>query len=115
MAALARDHPKVVSERPRQRLVHHPRLADIALDRSDHDATRSGYQQALPLYQRAGESYSIGWAHRRLARLTPGAEREAHLAAAREAWRSIDRPDLPEPISPIKTGHAFGTTARREF
>lgn len=46
MAALARDHPKIVSERPRQRLVRHLRLADIALARSDHDAARSGYQQA---------------------------------------------------------------------
>jgi tetratricopeptide (TPR) repeat protein len=69
-------------------------LADIALERPDHDAARSGYQQALPLYQQIAEPYSIGGAHRRLARLTTGTEREAHVAAASEAWQSINRPDL---------------------
>jgi hypothetical protein len=28
------------------------------------------------------------------ARLTTGTEREAHVAAAREAWQSINRPEL---------------------
>ena len=69
-------------------------LAHIALERSDHDTARDGYQQALSLYQRAGDPYSIGGAHRRLARLTSGAERDAHVAAARTAWLSINRPDL---------------------
>ena len=67
-------------------------LAHIALERSDHDTARDG--QALSLYQRAGDPYSIGGAHRRLARLTSGAERDAHVAAARTAWLSINRPDL---------------------
>ena len=30
----------------------------------------------------------------RLAELAEGAERTAHVAAAREAWTSIERPDL---------------------
>jgi hypothetical protein len=41
----------------------------------------------LALYQQIAEPYSIGWAHHRLARLTTGTEREAHVAAAREAWQ----------------------------
>ena len=48
----------------------------------------------LALYQQIAEPYSIGWAHHRLARLTTGTEREAHVAAAREAWQSINRPEL---------------------
>jgi hypothetical protein len=37
---------------------------------------------------------SAGHAHVRLARLSTGEARRAHLAAAREAWSVLDRPDL---------------------
>ena len=51
-------------------------------------------QQALELYHRIPEPYSIGQTHRRLARTASDeAERSRHLDAAREAWRSIDPPD----------------------
>jgi hypothetical protein len=39
-------------------------------------------------------SYSIGVTRVRLAESTEGAGRAVHVAAARAAWTSIDRPDL---------------------
>ena len=69
-------------------------LGDIALARSQHEAARRLWNDALDLYGRIPEPYSVGQTHRRLARISEGEERRAHVAAAREAWVSIDRPDL---------------------
>ncbi len=70
------------------------RLGDIAraLERSD-EAERT-YRDALGLYERIPEPYSIGGTHLRIAQITSGATRADHVAAARAAWLSIDRPDL---------------------
>ena len=69
-------------------------LGDIAREQQQPDAAREHYVAALALYRRIPEPYSIGSTHHRLARLGDGAERATHAAAAREAWTSIDRPDL---------------------
>ncbi len=70
-------------------------LGDIALAQSDHTGARKQFEDALVLYQRIPEPYSIGWSHRRLARLASDVgERSRHVEAARAAWLSIDRPDL---------------------
>jgi tetratricopeptide (TPR) repeat protein len=78
-------------------------LGDIALARSDHDGARTRYLEALTLYERIAEPYSIGGAHLGLARVTGGAERAAHVAAARAAWMSIGRADLVEKFLPPGT------------
>ncbi|HEX5750884.1 MAG TPA: tetratricopeptide repeat protein [Archangium sp.] len=73
-------------------------LGDIALARSPHEA-RDLFEQALSLYMLIPEPYSIGQTHRRLARIAPSAEaRRRHIIAARQAWESIDRPDLVQEL-----------------
>jgi tetratricopeptide (TPR) repeat protein len=69
-------------------------LGDVLCRQNDWSAAREHYEAALALYARIPEPYGIGAAHFRLVELTDGAERTAHVAAAREAWTSIDRPDL---------------------
>jgi tetratricopeptide (TPR) repeat protein len=69
-------------------------LGDIARGQGDAAAAGQRYQEALALYERIADPYSIGGTHRRLALVSTGADRAAHLAAARAAWQSIDRPDL---------------------
>jgi hypothetical protein len=57
-------------------------LGDLAPARPDHDAARTAWQQALALCTRIPEPYGVGWGHHRIA---TGAERAAHIAAARQA------------------------------
>jgi tetratricopeptide (TPR) repeat protein len=69
-------------------------LGDVALRRTQHGAARAAWQQALVLYGRIPDPYSVGRTHHRLARISSGAAQAEHVAAARQAWTSIDRPDL---------------------
>ena len=76
-------------------------LGDIARERGDPDGAAKLWSQALELYGRIPEPYSMGHAHRRLARVAKvPEERVEHLAAARQAWRSIGRQDLVEKFVP---------------
>jgi hypothetical protein len=70
------------------------RLGDIASDRSDHDSARTHYETTLAIYERIPEPYSIGRAHRRLARIAADDGRRRHVDAAKEVWQSIGRADL---------------------
>ena len=71
------------------------RLGDIDAANEDIASARRRWSDALALYGRIPDPYSIGQTHLRLARhaATP-AEAAAHREAARRAWTSIDRPDL---------------------
>jgi hypothetical protein len=68
-------------------------VGDVARARDDDDAARSHFRQALALYESVHRTDNIALAHERLARVTGGAERAAHVAAAREAWSAMDLPD----------------------
>jgi hypothetical protein len=64
---------------------------------SDQETARARYTRALEIYQGIGEFYSIGWAHRALARLeSSGPACDHHMQAARQAWTEIGRYDLIE-------------------
>ena len=69
-------------------------LGDVARALSQDADARQRYEQALALYQRLEDQYSIGGAHRQLARLATSHDRARHVQAAREAWLKADRPDL---------------------
>jgi tetratricopeptide (TPR) repeat protein len=71
------------------------RLGDIARARSEHEQARGRYEQALSMYARIPEPYSMGMTHYCLAHLAPSdPDRLHHVAAARQLWTQIDRPDL---------------------
>ena len=69
-------------------------LGEIEHSEGRAEAACALYEQALALFGRIAEPYSIGVTRVRLAEATRGATRAAHVAAARAAWTSIDRPDL---------------------
>ena len=72
-------------------------LGDIDKAKNDFAQACGRWRQALGLFVRIPEPYSIGAIHLRLARCAATPEEAAeHREAARQAWESIDRPDLIE-------------------
>jgi tetratricopeptide (TPR) repeat protein len=70
-------------------------LGEVALASSRYEEARQSFEQALFLYRRIPELYSIGWTYQKLAKIALSSEeRRLYVAAAREAWLSINRPDL---------------------
>jgi tetratricopeptide (TPR) repeat protein len=69
-------------------------LLEVADLEASAEAKRALLLDALDSHSRFGNPRWIGEAHRRLARISDGEERREHVAAAREAWTSIDRLDL---------------------
>ena len=73
------------------------RLGDIEEEQRKIPAACEHWREALALFARILDPYSIGFSHWRLARRAAAPEEAAeHREAAREAWASIDRPDLIE-------------------
>ena len=70
-------------------------LGDVDEANKDPASARGQWSEALALYGRIPERYSIGHPHRRPARhaATP-TEAAGRRDAARQAWASIDRADL---------------------
>jgi tetratricopeptide (TPR) repeat protein len=70
-------------------------LGDIAAATGETETARRLIGDALELYKGIAEPYSVGLAHRRLAKVAAdAASRQQHLEAARQAWRGIGRSDL---------------------
>ena len=70
---------------------------------------RERWREALALYARIPEPYSIGSTHLRLARRAATPEEAAeHREAARKAWESIGRPDLIDKYLGKEAGPAGG-------
>jgi tetratricopeptide (TPR) repeat protein len=68
-------------------------VGDVALAQGERDTAREQFAEALALYERVHRTDNIALAHERLARVTSGAERTRHVAAARAAWNAMDLPD----------------------
>jgi tetratricopeptide (TPR) repeat protein len=70
-------------------------LGDLAVATGETETARRLIGDALELYKRIAEPYSVGRAHRRLAKIAAdAASRQEHLEAARRAWSGIGRSDL---------------------
>ena len=68
-------------------------LGDVARAVGDNEQAGDRFREALALYRSVQRTDNVARAHERLARVTDGAERATHIAAAREAWDAINLPN----------------------
>ncbi len=73
-------------------------LGDLARAMGDRDEARRQFADALARYQGIGWRNNVALAHERLATVTNGAKRAAHVAAARETWLEIGLPEQAERV-----------------
>ena len=74
-------------------------LGRVAQARMDYAAAQVHYRAAMALYQSAHAIQHIAITHMDLASVTVGAERDAHVQAARAAWLSMNLPDQAERVT----------------
>jgi len=72
---------------------------DVARANGDNIAAAAGYRDAMALYETIHATQNIALSHEDLARVTEGAERAAHVQAARDVWLSMGLPDKAEQVT----------------
>jgi len=74
-------------------------LGNIMLTQSDSMQAQKYFKTAMELYERIPDPQSVGFIYRKLAWLAADeSERDRLVEAARQAWESIDRPDLVQKL-----------------
>jgi len=68
-------------------------LGRVAAAMKDRAGAAARYREALALHERMGATRNVAIDHEDLADVTEGAERDAHVQAARAAWLSMGLPD----------------------
>jgi tetratricopeptide (TPR) repeat protein len=71
----------------------HAMLGRVALAEGDRGTARTRFQTALTAYESIGARQNVAIAHADLAGVTDGAERDAHVAAAKQIWLAMDLPE----------------------
>lgn len=73
-------------------------LGELALGEQNPEEARQRLKEALALFANIPQPHSMGLAHAALSECTEGAERQAHVEAARELWTPLGLPHLIEQL-----------------
>jgi tetratricopeptide (TPR) repeat protein len=68
-------------------------FGNVAMAKGDRETARERYEAALAVYKRVHRMDNVAASHEDLATVTGGAEREAHVLAAKQTWLEIGFPD----------------------
>jgi hypothetical protein len=71
----------------------------VSLAEGDKAEAERHFHVALALYERVHRIDGVALTYERIASVTVGAERAAHVQAAREAWLSINLPAEAERVT----------------